>query len=93
MIYRHNNKAIGAEFRMIAAEADFDRVFYGRDRADKLLTIAWNPGAAVRVSIDGISYDFPAHSMLNLFISTTQPTLSPGNSTGSFIASSITIRK
>ncbi len=68
MIYRHNNKAIGAEFRMIAAEADFDRVFYGRDRADKLLTIAWNPGAAVRVSIDGISYDFPAHSMLCLMV-------------------------
>ena len=49
-------------------EEQFDRVFYGKDRKDKLLTIAWNRGPAQEVKIDGVKYDFPEHTILALMV-------------------------
>jgi hypothetical protein len=40
------------------AEMVFNRMFF-RDRKDKLLTIAWNPGPEQTVVIDEIVYAFP----------------------------------
>lgn len=68
MILQHTNKTTGASFRLIFDETGFDRVFYGRDRKDKLLTIAWNRGTTSQVTIDGIIYDFPAGSILCLMV-------------------------
>lgn len=68
MIYRHNNPNTGAECNMIVEEPGFDRTFYGRDRHNKLLTIAWNPGPASTVTIDGVNYVFPAQSLLCLMV-------------------------
>jgi hypothetical protein len=45
------------------AEPAFNRMFF-RDRKDKLLTIAWNPGPEQTVVIDEIVYAFPGQSML-----------------------------
>lgn len=65
-----NNKTTG-ECRLIFDEAEFDRYFYGKDRKDKLLTIAWNKGEPQSVSIDGVPYDFPQDSMLCLMVNQT----------------------
>lgn len=56
---------------MILEEAEFDRQFYGKDRKDKLLTIAWNRGQSKKVTIDGIVYDFPHNTILCLMVNQT----------------------
>jgi AraC-like DNA-binding protein len=65
-----NSKTIG-ECRLIFEELTFDRQFYGKDRKDKLLTIAWNNGESQTVSIDGIRYEFPHNSLLCLMVNQT----------------------
>jgi AraC family transcriptional regulator, transcriptional activator of pobA len=65
-----NSKTIG-ECRLIFEELTFDRQFYGKDRKDKLLTIAWNNGESQTVSIDGINYEFPHNSLLCLMVNQT----------------------
>ncbi|WP_330444509.1 AraC family transcriptional regulator [Flavobacterium sp. C4GT6] len=67
-MYRYNDSKSGADFRLISDEAEFDRQFYGKDRKDKLLTIAWNRGQDQMVVIDGIEYVFPCNSMLCLMV-------------------------
>lgn len=67
-MYRYNDSKSGADFRLISDEAEFDRQFYGKDRKDKLLTIAWNRGQAQKVVIDGIEYIFPSNAMLCLMV-------------------------
>lgn len=67
-MYRYNDSKSGADFRLISDEAEFDRQFYGKDRKDKLLTIAWNRGQAQKVVIDGIEYVFPSNAMLCLMV-------------------------
>lgn len=62
-----NNKTTG-ECRLIYDEEEFDRSFYGKDRKEKFLTIAWNKGASQSVFIDGIRYDFPQHTVLCLMV-------------------------
>lgn len=69
LIYK-NNKTTG-ECRLVLDEGEFDRFFYGKDRKDKLLTIAWNKGPAQPVSIDGIRYDFPTNTILCLMVNQT----------------------
>ena len=49
------------------AEPAFDRMFF-RDRKDKRLTIARNPGPEQTVVIDEIVYAFPGQSMLPLMV-------------------------
>ncbi|MBS1523824.1 MAG: helix-turn-helix domain-containing protein [Bacteroidetes bacterium] len=63
--YQGQSKAL---FRLVHDESTFDRVFYGKDRKERLLTIAWNRGDAQQVNIDGISYDFPTNTILCLMV-------------------------
>lgn len=64
----YKNQTTAAECRLLAEEKEFDRVFYGKDRKDKLLTIAWNRGNFQTVHIDGVRYDFPENSLLCLMV-------------------------
>ncbi|MCS3795932.1 helix-turn-helix domain-containing protein [Niastella sp. OAS944] len=65
-----NFKTTG-ECRLIFEEPAFDWQFYGRDRKDILLTIAWNKGEAQKITIDNIEYDFPANTILSLMVNQT----------------------
>lgn len=65
-----NNKTSG-ECRLILDEEEFDRQFYGKDRKEKLLTIAWNRGGAQEVLIDGVQYEFPPNTIVCLMINQT----------------------
>jgi AraC-like DNA-binding protein len=56
----------GGELLLFKDETDFDRLFFSRDRFNKYFTIAWNPGEAQIVTIDGTEYEFPANSLLTL---------------------------
>ncbi|MGS2739482.1 helix-turn-helix domain-containing protein [Sinomicrobium sp. M5D2P17] len=69
LICRNNKTA--SEFRLILGESNFNRRFYGRDRKERFLTIAWNRGKSQTVVVDGIAYDFPENSVLALIISQT----------------------
>lgn len=71
MIQQFNHQQSNAQFRLIYNENNFDRVFYGKDREDKLLTIAWNRGEAQRVNIDGVLYNLSANTVLCLMASET----------------------
>ncbi len=66
-----NHHKLNAQFRLIYDEANFDQIFYGKNRKDKLLTIAWNKGKDQKVSIDNVSYHFPENSILCLMASET----------------------
>ncbi len=68
MINQFNNHQTSAQFRLVYNETNFDRVFYGKDRKDKLLTIAWNRGEDQQVNIDNVIYDFPANTILCLMV-------------------------
>ena len=68
MKHQYINQQTSGECRLMAEEALLDRVFYGKDRADKLLTIAWNNGPAQSVTIDSVPYVFPANAMICLMI-------------------------
>ena len=78
MIHLYNNHQTNAQFRLVYDEVNFDRVFYGKDRKDKLLTIAWNRGGTQQVTIDNIVYDFPSNTILCLMVNEafhfTEPT-------------------
>lgn len=65
-----NNKTSG-ECRLILDEEEFDRYFYGKDRREKLLTIAWNRGESQPVLIDGVQYNFPSNTILCLMVNQT----------------------
>lgn len=68
MLHQLTHSHTDAQFRLIYDQTDFDRIFYGRDRKDKLLTIAWNRGATQKATIDNVHYDFPANSVLCLMV-------------------------
>ncbi|PTQ99719.1 AraC family transcriptional regulator [Mucilaginibacter yixingensis] len=71
MIHQYQDPQTGAQLRLVYDEPTFDRVFYGKDRKDKLLTIAWNRGAAQHVTIDNVAYIFPANALLCLMVNET----------------------
>ena len=71
MIHQYNNPQTEAQFRVVYDEVNFDRIFYGRDRKDKLLTISWNRGEMQQVTIDNVVYDFPANTILCLMVNET----------------------
>jgi len=56
----------GGDLLLFKTEETFDRLYFGRDRFDKYFTIAWNPGPAQTVMIDGTEYAFPSQSLLTL---------------------------
>lgn len=68
MIHQFNLKQINAQFRLVYSENNFDRVFYGKDRKDKLLTIAWNTGQEQQINIDDVFYTFPANAIICLMV-------------------------
>lgn len=68
MIHQFNQKQINAQFRLVYSENNFDRVFYGKDRKDKLLTIAWNTGQEQQINIDDVFYTFPANAIICLMV-------------------------
>ena len=68
MKFTYKNNKTGSECRMILEEAQFDRIFYGKDRKDKLLTVAWNRGETQKISIDGIEYEFPKNTIVCLMV-------------------------
>jgi AraC-like DNA-binding protein len=72
-----NHKTTG-ECRLTLEETIFDRVFYGKDRKDKFLTIAWNRGESQQVKIDNVMYDFPQHSILCLMVNQSFEFSDPG---------------
>jgi AraC family transcriptional activator of pobA len=71
MILRYNKPRTNSEMRLLYNEPEFDRVFYGKDRKDKLLTIAWNKGEDQTVRIDDVEYAFPSNTVLCLMINET----------------------
>jgi AraC family transcriptional activator of pobA len=71
MIEQFNNHQTNAEFRLVYDEINFDWVFYGKNRKDKLLTIAWNQGEDQKIKIDNVAYNFPANSILCLMSNET----------------------
>ncbi|MET7257829.1 AraC family transcriptional regulator [Dyadobacter fermentans] len=71
MLHQLTHPHTSAQFRLVYDQSDFDRIFYGRDRKDKLLTIAWNRGVAQKAIIDNVVYDFPANSVLSLMVNET----------------------
>ncbi|HWD89656.1 MAG TPA: helix-turn-helix domain-containing protein [Mucilaginibacter sp.] len=68
MIQQFDQSKTRALFRLVYDEPVFDRVFYGKDRRERLLTICWNRGAAQRVTIDNVDYEFPAGTILCLMV-------------------------
>jgi len=68
MIQQFTQSQTKALFRLVYEEPAFDRVFYGKDRRERLLTIAWNRGATQQVTIDNINYPFPANTILCLMV-------------------------
>jgi AraC family transcriptional activator of pobA len=67
----YKNSKTSGECRLIVEEVEFDRQFYGKDRKDKLLTIAWNKGESQKVTIDEVAYDFPHNTILCLMVNQT----------------------
>lgn len=66
--------------RLIRSEAGFFRQFFDETivagqiqtgRKQRLLTIAWNTGPDQPITIDGIDYTFPAHTMVPLVVNQT----------------------
>lgn len=68
MLHVFSNPHTNGQFRLVYDHADFDRIFYGRDRKDKLLTIAWNRGKSQKATIDNVVFDFPENSILCLMV-------------------------
>jgi AraC-like DNA-binding protein len=48
---------------MVLNEAALDRNFYGKDKQEKLLTLAWNRGDEQVIIIDNLPYTFPANAI------------------------------
>lgn len=71
MTHQFNYHQIKAQFKLVYNESAFDRVFYGKDRMDKLLTIAWNRGKEQQVKIDNVLYKFPTNTVLCLMVNET----------------------
>lgn len=68
MIQQFHQNQTKALLRLVYYESTFDRVFYGKDRRERLLTIAWNRGVAQQVNIDNVNYEFPANTILCLMV-------------------------
>jgi AraC family transcriptional activator of pobA len=66
MIYQINHHPSKAQLKLVHGEKKFDGAFYGKDRREKLLTIAWNIGKDQQISIDNVIYGFPANSVICL---------------------------
>ncbi|HET8572241.1 MAG TPA: helix-turn-helix domain-containing protein [Edaphocola sp.] len=68
MKYQYENHRTSGMCRLTQEQPLLDRVFYGKDQKDKLLTIAWNRGTTQVVIIDDVPYDFPEQAVLCLMV-------------------------
>ena len=78
MIHAFADEATGGLFRMHEAEAKLARDFF-RERDERLLTIAWNPGRTQHVRVDGETIVLPENSILPLMVNQTFAFDSPGS--------------
>ena len=60
----------GGLLYMHLGNPDFGRNFF-KERAESILTIAWNRGTSQLITVDGISYTFPANTILPLVVNQT----------------------
>lgn len=68
MVYHFSGAQMGATLSLSIDNKQLDRQFFGKDRSDKYLTIAYNRGEAQSVVVDEITYTFPANSILPLVV-------------------------
>ncbi|MFN8349796.1 MAG: helix-turn-helix domain-containing protein [Spirosomataceae bacterium] len=68
MVYHFSGAQMGANLSLSIDNKQLDRQFFGKDRSDKYLTIAYNRGEAQTVVVDEITYTFPANSILPLVV-------------------------
>ncbi|NML21409.1 helix-turn-helix domain-containing protein [Pseudoflavitalea sp. G-6-1-2] len=66
MKFRIDNEKTGAAMLLFAGEENLHRNWFGRDRANKYFTIAWNRGPKQTITIDGNPYEFPQDCILTL---------------------------
>lgn len=78
MRLKYIDHVTAGELHLTVHEDIFDRLFYGRDRNDKFLTIAWNDGPPQTVTIDGINHDFPSQTILPLMVNQSFSFEKPG---------------
>lgn len=69
LVFKDNKT--NAWFNIINGNEKFDRLFFTRDRDDKLLTIAWNRGNDQKAVIDEVEHNFPSNSILPLVVNQT----------------------
>ncbi|AEI51631.1 helix-turn-helix domain-containing protein [Runella slithyformis] len=68
MVYHFFRDQLGADLSLHIDNKDFDRQFFGKNRPEKYLTIAYNCGEAQKVTVDEVTYAFPANSILPLVV-------------------------
>lgn len=68
MVYRFSGTQMGANLSLSIDNKQLNRQFFGKDHADKYLTIAYNRGEAQNVVVDEVTYPFPANSILPLVV-------------------------
>ncbi|MDF1865053.1 MAG: helix-turn-helix domain-containing protein [Saprospiraceae bacterium] len=67
MQYEFKEPTVGAKFRLIINESNYQRNFF-EEQEDLLLSLAWNTGDTQKVIIDEIEMDFPKNSFLSLMV-------------------------
>ncbi|WP_298357491.1 hypothetical protein [Runella sp.] len=68
MVYRFSGTQMGANLSLSIDNKQLNRQFFGKDHADKYLTIAYNRGEAQNAVVDEVTYPFPANSILPLVV-------------------------
>ncbi|MFD2932819.1 helix-turn-helix domain-containing protein [Spirosoma flavum] len=68
MLHAYHDPKTGGILNLICREPGFEQHPF-RTRPNRLLTIAWNVGSDQTITVDGITYVFPAQSILPLMIS------------------------
>lgn len=71
MKYQYSDAATAGHLSLVEKEAGFDRHFFGRDKANKYFTIAWNTGPATVITIDEMEYEFLHNSLVTLLFDQT----------------------
>lgn len=67
MQYSYHEPQTGGTLNLVCQEPIFNRYFF-RERTERLLTIAWNTGDDQTVTLDDVTYTFPAQTVLPLMV-------------------------
>lgn len=68
MVYHFSGTQMGATLSLNIDNKQLNRQFFGKDRSDKYLTIAYNRGETQAVVVDEVPCPFPANSILPLVV-------------------------